>query len=108
LYAVGATIGLGLLKYLMEWDGDHSISYMLIYMGVVGGGALGLFHLLGKVVRNDTAIGGLATLIGLAVPAVMVADGWDDHDRSNRTPARDLAHDYLESCAPNAILFTNR
>ena len=107
LYAVGATIGLGLLKYLMEWDGDHSISYMFIYMGVVGGAALGLFHLLGKLMRNDTAIGGLATVIGLAVPAVMVADGWDDHDRSNRTPARDLAHDYLESCAPNAILFTN-
>jgi hypothetical protein len=63
--------------------------------------------LLGKVLRNDGALATLATLLGLGVPVIMVAEGWDDHDRSNRTPARDLAADYLESCAPNAILFTN-
>src|SRR3546814_13442302 len=33
-------------------------------------------------------------------------DGWDDHDRSEKYLARDIAKDYLESCAPNAILFT--
>ena len=49
----------------------------------------------------------LATLVCLVVPGIMLAEGWDDHDRSNRTPARDLAADYLNSCAPNAILFTN-
>ena len=31
---------------------------------------------------------------------------WDDHDRSKKQMARDIAKDYLESCAPNAILFT--
>ena len=31
---------------------------------------------------------------------------WDDHDRSNKTTAPDMARDYLESCAPNAILFS--
>jgi hypothetical protein len=36
-----------------------------------------------------------------------VHEEWDDHDRSTRKPARDLASDYLNSCAPNAILFTN-
>jgi hypothetical protein len=105
--AVGATLGLGAVKYILEWDGDHSMSYALLYMGAVGGGALALFFLLGKTVRQDTLHGVLATLVGLVVPAVMVADGWDDHDRSVRKPARDLAHNYLESCAPNAILFTN-
>jgi hypothetical protein len=105
--AVGATLGLGAVKYILEWDGDHSMSYALLYMGAVGGGALALFFLLGKTVKQDTLHGVLATLVGLVVPAVMVADGWDDHDRSVRKPARDLAHNYLESCAPNAILFTN-
>jgi hypothetical protein len=105
--AIGATLGLGAVKYILEWDGDHSMSYALLYMGAVGGGALALFFLLGKTVRQDTLHGVLATLVGLVVPAVMVADGWDDHDRSVRKPARDLAHNYLESCAPNAILFTN-
>jgi len=31
---------------------------------------------------------------------------WDDHDRSKKVLARDLAKDYLESCPPNAILFS--
>ena len=32
---------------------------------------------------------------------------WDDHDRSNRSTARDFAANYLNSCDYNAILFTN-
>ena len=42
----------------------------------------------------------------LAVPTLMAQQEWDDHDRSNKTIARDLAKNYLESCPPNAILFT--
>lgn len=49
----------------------------------------------------------LATLIGLlAAPILMAKEGWDDHDRSSKFTARDMAANYLESCAPNAILFT--
>lgn len=48
----------------------------------------------------------LATLVGLAAPAIMLAEGWDDHDRSDRFFSVDSARNYLESCAPNAILFT--
>jgi hypothetical protein len=43
----------------------------------------------------------------LAVPTIMGAQGWDDHDRSGRRVGIDFAINYLESCAPNAILFTN-
>lgn len=50
---------------------------------------------------------GLATVFGLSAPYLMAKDGWDDHDRSNRTAARDLAANYLKTCAPNAIIFTN-
>lgn len=42
----------------------------------------------------------------LAVPALMAQQEWNDHDRSSKTLAPDLAKDYLESCAPNAIIFT--
>ncbi len=42
----------------------------------------------------------------LAVPVIMGSQEWDDHDRSKKLLAVDLAKDYLESCAPNAILFT--
>jgi len=37
----------------------------------------------------------------------MGSENWDDHDRSGRYLARDVAFNYLNSCAPNAILFTN-
>ncbi|MCW5900097.1 MAG: DUF2723 domain-containing protein [Flavobacteriales bacterium] len=103
----GAALGLGMLKYLLEWGEDHSVSYAILYMGALGGAALFLFHFLGRSLRSEVLHGLLATAVGLIVPAVMVADGWDDHDRSERKPARDLAHNYLESCEPNAILFTN-
>jgi hypothetical protein len=49
----------------------------------------------------------LATIICLlAVPALMAQQEWDDHDRSQKKLPGDLARDYLESCAPNAILFS--
>jgi hypothetical protein len=41
-----------------------------------------------------------------AVPVIMAQQEWDDHDRSKKVLARDLAKDYLESCAPDAILFS--
>ena len=50
--------------------------------------------------------GVVATAICLVVPGIMAAEGWDDHDRSNRYFSVDAARNYLASCAPNAILFT--
>jgi hypothetical protein len=47
-----------------------------------------------------------AGLTVFAVPVLMGSQEWDDHDRSKKTLPRDLAKDYLESCPPNAILFS--
>jgi Protein of unknown function (DUF2723) len=48
-----------------------------------------------------------ATVVGLfAAPVLMAKEGWNDHDRSTKMVAHDIAVSYLESCAPNAILFT--
>ncbi|HKR06558.1 MAG TPA: DUF2723 domain-containing protein [Bacteroidia bacterium] len=48
------------------------------------------------------------TLVCLLLGPVMLAkDGWNDHDRSHRYTSRDFAANYLNSCAPNAIIFTN-
>ncbi len=48
-----------------------------------------------------------AAIIGLVIPAQMVSQTWDDHDRSHRFAARDFAINYLESLEPNAIVFCN-
>jgi hypothetical protein len=42
-----------------------------------------------------------------AVPVLMASENRDDHDRSGRYLARDVAFNYLNSCAPQAIIFTN-
>jgi hypothetical protein len=48
----------------------------------------------------------IATLICFSAPILMAKDGWNDHDRSKRYFSVDSAINYLQSCAPNAILFT--
>ncbi len=42
----------------------------------------------------------------LAVPCLMAAENWDDHDRSQKTAARDFAQNYLKSIKKNGILIT--
>ena len=49
----------------------------------------------------------LAAVVALVVPAQMVSQTWDDHDRSGRYTTRDFAFNYLDSLDPNAIIFTN-
>ena len=51
--------------------------------------------------------GSVATVLCLLVPIQMGAQNWDDHDRSNRYVCRDFGANYLESCEPNAVIFTN-
>ena len=36
----------------------------------------------------------------------MASENWDDHDRSGRFTALEVAKNYLNSCDKNAILFT--
>jgi len=60
-----------------------------------------------KKFTGDSVSNIAAGLVCLAlVPMLMASQEWDDHDRSKKQMARDLAKNYLESCAPNAILFT--
>ncbi len=42
----------------------------------------------------------------LAVPVIMGFEEWDDHDRSKKTIGEAVGYNYLQCCAPNAILFT--
>ncbi len=59
-----------------------------------------------KLIKGNTSAYAAAALCFVAVPLWMGIQEWDDHDRSKKTLAPDLATNYLESCAPNAILFT--
>lgn len=72
----------------------------------IGLGVLAIYDKLNNRFNKTAVAAGTTVLCLLAVPVLMAAEEWDDHDRSNKYTARDLAADYLNSCAPNAILFT--
>jgi hypothetical protein len=60
-----------------------------------------------KILAQDFQRAVIAGSIGLVIPVLMAYQGWDDHDRSGKTSAHDLSHNYLESCGKNGIIFTN-
>jgi sulfur relay (sulfurtransferase) DsrF/TusC family protein len=73
----------------------------------IGFGVFALKELLTKIVAAKSGMIAASVICMLAVPVLMASQGWDDHNRSQKTTARDFAKNYLNSCAPNAILFTN-
>lgn len=74
----------------------------------IGLGVLALYNGLQKLMSNKTMAAGIVTVVALvAVPTVMANQGWEGHNRSGKFASRDFARMYLESCEPNAILFTN-
>ncbi|MGJ8743525.1 DUF2723 domain-containing protein [Polaribacter sp.] len=72
----------------------------------VGFGVLALYEYLKNSYNKKTVAMAVTGISLLAVPALMASQNWDDHDRSNRYTAHLNAQAYLESCDPNAIMFT--
>lgn len=73
----------------------------------IGLGVQAIFELMKDKLKNQNTALAISALCLLLVPGIMAKENWDDHDRSNRYTARDIAKAYLDSCEPNAILFTN-
>jgi hypothetical protein len=103
--------GLALIIYLnqppiepRERDYTHVGSFYAfsIWIGIA---VLAFADWLKKIVQGPVPAV-LATLIGLVVPGILLAENWDDHDRSKRYHSVDSAKNLLNSCAPNAVLFT--
>jgi hypothetical protein len=72
----------------------------------IGFGVLGIADFLRKRAGDTIRTSALATVLGLVVPVIMLLKGWDNHNRANRYHSVDFAKNLLNSCAPNAILFT--
>ncbi len=73
----------------------------------IGMSVLALFDLFTKRLRLSETIGAaVGTLLALSAPLLMVTQNWDDHNRSEHSGSRDYASNFLNSCEPNAIIFT--
>ena len=57
--------------------------------------------------RRDTVAAAAVTVLFLGVPSLMASENWDDHDRSNRYTAVEMARNYLNSVGQNGILVTH-
>ena len=75
----------------------------------IGLGVTAIYFWLKLMLKNvpSAALAGIAFLLSLVAPVLMAAQGWDDHDRSDRRTGIDMAKNYLNSLQPNAIIFTN-
>jgi hypothetical protein len=105
--------GIAIVFYLNQYpnqprERDYAYTGSFYFFAVwIGVGVLALFELFSKLTGEKIAAPLAAVLSLFAVPVIMGSENWDDHDRSGRYLARDVAFNYLNSCAPGAILFTN-
>ena len=72
----------------------------------IGFGVLALYDYFKKYASKKVVAIAVSVVSLLAVPTLMGFQNWDDHDRSDRYLAQLNAQTYLESCDPNAIIFT--
>ncbi|MFQ5335708.1 MAG: tetratricopeptide repeat protein [Flavobacteriales bacterium] len=105
--------GIAIIIYLNQYplqprERDYAYAASFFAFSIwIGLGVLALYEYLRKYASNPVVAIVVSAVCLIAVPGVMAKDGWDDHDRSDTYTARDFAKNYLDSCAPNAILFTN-
>ena len=72
----------------------------------IGFGVYAIFDALSRSIKSSILAPAVTVICLVLVPGILAANNWDDHDRSNKETAHSMAVAYLESCAPNAILFT--
>jgi hypothetical protein len=104
--------GLAIILYVNqppEQPRERDYSYVssfyafAIWMGL---GVIAIAEGLRKKLEGRLAAFVATGLCFLAVPVVMAKEEWKSHNRSTKFTPHDMAWNYLNSCAPNAILFT--
>jgi tetratricopeptide (TPR) repeat protein len=72
----------------------------------IGFGVYAIYEIVKEKIAPKMA-GPVVLIVSLiAVPGLMAFQNWDDHDRSGKYTAIAMAKQYLDSCEPNAILYT--
>ena len=104
--------GLAIILYLNQYpnqprERDYAYAGSFYAFAVwIGIGFMFIYELFQRILNHRIAAIVTLVLVMAACPVLMAVENWDDHDRSGRYTARDIGANYLESCAPNSILFT--
>ena len=72
----------------------------------IGFGVFAIYEKLSSFSKTSLLAPIVSIVCLIAVPGILISQNWDDHDRSKRETAHAMAIQYLESCDPNAIIFT--
>jgi hypothetical protein len=112
LLALFLFTGLALKIYLNERpfeprERDYAlVGSFYVFAMWIAFGIYAIFEWLINYIKPKVAIPLVLCVCFLASPVLLAKENWDDHDRSNKYTALAMAKAYLDSCEPNAILFT--
>jgi hypothetical protein len=84
---------------------ERDYIYVASYIAFAIWVGLGLLSIV-QLFRRPRIAMTLGAVIGLLLPAWMCYQNYDDHTRAGRTFQMDYAKAMLNTCAPNAVLFT--
>ncbi|MDG1797944.1 MAG: DUF2723 domain-containing protein, partial [Flavobacteriales bacterium] len=104
-YAGGGSLAILVIQSLS--GNGTTLGISLTYITAVSLMLLTFMYFLGNKFKTSILVPIVPILLGVFVPSTLAYNNWDDHNRSNRSTARDFAANYLNSCDYNAILFTN-
>ena len=106
--------GLAIVIYLNQTpqqprERDYSYAGSFYAFAIwIGFGVIALIDWISKLMKKQTMVTVVAVglICFLAVPCVLAANGWEEHNRAGKTSARDWARNYLAQLPPNAVIFT--
>lgn len=104
--------GLALKIYLNERpfeprERDYAlVGSFYVFAMWVGFGVYAVYEIIKDKLASKIAAPITIAACLVASPLLMASQNWDDHDRSDKYTALAMAKAYLDSCEPNAILYT--
>ncbi|HMQ48309.1 MAG TPA: DUF2723 domain-containing protein [Saprospiraceae bacterium] len=113
LLALFVITGIGIIIYSNQPPNEpRERDYVLVgsfftFCIWIGMGVIAIFDLLRERLKQSGPVAAIiASVIVLFAPALMGTQNFDDHSRRHHTGSRDYASNFLQSCEPNAIIFT--
>lgn len=106
--------GLAIIIYLNQTpnqprERDYSYAGSFYAFAIwIGFGVIALIDWINKLLKKESmvTVAAVGLICFLAVPCVLAANGWEEHNRAGKTSARDWARNYLAQLPPNSVIFT--
>ena len=107
--------GIAIVMYLNQppyqvRERDYAYAGSFYFFSIwIGLAVAALYSSLSEVLkgRGNTVASAAVAVVLLGVPTLMACQNWDDHDRSGRRTAPELARNYLNSVGENGMLVTH-